>query len=96
MAFLKSYLEIVLSIIVFAVGVAFTTASIPPLVSELVSEEKYGAAMGAMETIKDVGQALGPIFVGLILSYVEFGVALLMVSLILLSALPLMCLKLGR
>ena len=96
MAFLKSYLEIVLSIIVFAVGVASTTASIPPLVSELVSEEKYGAAMGAMETIKDVGQALGPIFVGLILSYVEFGVALLMVSLILLSALPLMCLKLGR
>jgi len=59
MAFFKGYLELVSAIIIFAVGAAFTTASIPPLVSELVNKEKYGAAMGAMETIKDVGQAVG-------------------------------------
>lgn len=96
MAFFKGYFELVSAMIIFAIGASFTTASIPPLVSELVSEEKYGAAMGAMETIKDVGQALGPISIGLMLSYIEFGSALLITTAILLSTLPLIILKLAR
>ncbi len=94
MSCLKSYLGLVLSVIVFAVGASFTTASTPPLVSELVSEEKYGAALGAMETIKDVGQALGPIFIGLILSYIAFENALVIISVVLVLVLPLIYLKL--
>lgn len=92
--FLGSYLELVLSISVFAVGAAFTTVSIPPLVSELVSRERHGSAIGAMETIKDVGQASGPIFMGLILSHVGFGGALAVISMMLVFILPLACLKL--
>lgn len=93
-ALLKSYLEITLSIIVFALGAAFTTASIPPLVAELVSKERYGSAIGAMETIKDVGQALGPIFMGFMLSCIGFGAALMIVSAILLLSLSPAYLKL--
>ena len=51
-------------IILYAVGVAFITASIPPLVSSLAYGELRGTALGFMETIKDIGQALGPISMG--------------------------------
>ena len=93
-AFLRSYEGLVLSMIIFAAGVSFTTASAPPLVSELVSEERYGAAIGAMETIKDVGQALGPIFTGLILLHLTFESALMVMSGMLILVLPLIYLKL--
>ena len=85
---------LILSIGVFAVGATFTTASIPPLVSELVSKERYGAAIGAMETIKDVGQALDPISMGLILSQIGFGTALIVISMTLVLTFPLIYLKL--
>lgn len=91
---LRSYFELVLSISVFAIGAAFTTASIPPLVSELVSRERHGSAIGAMETIKDVGQALGPIFMGLILPHLGFGEALIVISMMLVLTFPLIYLKL--
>ncbi|MCD6535927.1 MAG: MFS transporter, partial [Thaumarchaeota archaeon] len=92
--FLKSCEGLIFSIIIFSIGVAFTTAATPPLVSELVTREKYGAAIGAMETIKDVGQALGPIFTGIILMYVAFEDALLVISGLLIFALPLIYLRL--
>ncbi len=92
--FLKSCEGLIFSIIIFSIGVAFTTAATPPLVSELVTREKYGAAIGAMETIKDVGQALGPIFTGMILMYVAFEDALLVISGLLMLALPLIYLRL--
>jgi len=45
-----SYILIVALVILFAVGVAFTTASIPPLVAEIAGKEAHGTALGAMET----------------------------------------------
>ncbi len=59
-----TYTLVAPSITVFAVGVALMTASVPPLVSEIAGEEARGTALGAMETVKDVGQALGPIVTG--------------------------------
>jgi len=47
-----------------------------------------------METIKDVGQALGPIFTGIILMYVAFEDALLVISGLLIFALLLIYLRL--
>ena len=87
LAYSRSYLELVLSMIVFAVGVSLTTASIPPLISELVNRETYGSAIGSMETIKDVGQALGPIAVGLMLPYTRFEGVLLALSFLMLLSL---------
>jgi len=47
-----------------------------------------------METIKDVGQALGPIFMGLILPHLGFGEALIIISMMLVLTFPLIYLKL--
>jgi MFS family permease len=63
---LKTPILIVISIIVYATGIVGITTSIYPLASELVGKETYGSAIGAIETIRDVGQALGPILSGII------------------------------
>jgi len=94
--FSRNPILLISSVAIFAVGVAFITASTPPLVSELVSEEEHGMAIGAMETIKDIGQASGPIVTGIILSYMPFESALLLISALLILTLPIVNLKLRR
>ena len=80
MAFSTIYYLVLISIVAFAVGVSFTTAAVPPLVSEIASEKAHGAAIGAMETIKDIGQALGPIVMGLVLTYTTYKNAFMIVA----------------
>jgi MFS family permease len=75
-----------LSVIAVIYGIGFSTvvSSTPALVGDLASEESYGAAMGFLATIMDVGQMLGPIVTGFILasfgysgSFVSLGLTLL-------------------
>ncbi len=47
------------------------TSSTPALVGDLADKESYGAAMGFLATIMDVGQMAGPIITGIILA--SFG-----------------------
>jgi MFS family permease len=78
---------IIFSILVFAVGVSMSTAATAPLATELLGEKAHGTAIGALETIKDVGQALGPIIVGLIASKATYNYAFLIVALVEFTAL---------
>ncbi|RLE73765.1 MAG: hypothetical protein DRJ44_08550 [Thermoprotei archaeon] len=71
------------AIVLFSMGVAMVTSSIMPLASELVPKEFHGAAMGALETIKDVGQGLGPIVTSLAIAYMGFREAFLISAFIL-------------
>lgn len=60
-----SSLSVVLSSVgLFAAGISLTTASTKPLAAELSLYS--GAEIGMLESIKDVGQALGPIMVGVL------------------------------
>jgi len=52
----------------YGAGFAAVTSSTPALVSELTDEALMGTAMGFLGTIMDVGQTLGPIITGFILS----------------------------
>jgi MFS family permease len=58
----------VLSILamVYGLGFSMVTSVTPALVSELVTIEYVGGAMGFISTLMDVGQTLGPIICGLI------------------------------
>jgi len=83
-----SYHLVAASVAVFAVGVALVTASLPPMAASIVSSSARGAALGAMETIKDVGQALGPIVTGGLLMAFPPSVAFLAASAVVLMAAP--------
>ena len=83
----SNVITIVLSITVFAVGVSMSTAATAPLATELLGEKAHGTAVGMLETIKDIGQASGPIVMGLIASKTTYNHAFLIVALIELIAL---------
>jgi MFS family permease len=52
----------------YGLGFSLVTSSTPALVSELALKENYGAAMGFLATVMDVGQTIGPIVSGVILA----------------------------
>ena len=54
--------------IMYGLGFSLVTSSTPALVSELTQKESYGAAMGFLATIMDIGQTIGPIVSGIILA----------------------------
>jgi len=70
--------------VTYGLGFAMVTSSTPALVGDLSSKEHYGAAMGLLATIMDIGQMLGPIVTGIILatfgysgSFISLGAILL-------------------
>jgi MFS family permease len=56
------------AIVVYAAGVATTTAATSAFITDLTRRERYGAAHGVFGTIYDIGDALGPIAAGLIVA----------------------------
>ena len=61
------------AIVVYAAGVAVTTAATGAFITDLSRRARYGAAHGAFGTIYDIGDALGPIAAGLLVAFVGYG-----------------------
>jgi MFS family permease len=66
--FFMQFSALLILAIVYGVGFSMVTSVTPALVSELVPLKVVGGAMGFIGTLMDVGQFLGPMFCGLILS----------------------------
>jgi MFS family permease len=66
--FFTQFSALLILAIAYGVGFSIVTSVTPALVSELVPLKVVGGAMGFMGTLMDVGQFLGPISCGLILS----------------------------
>jgi len=80
-----------LTIISIASGLGFSMviSSAPALVGDLADKKSYGAAMGFLATVMDIGQMAGPIFTGFIMisfgytgSFFSLGAALLGISML--------------
>lgn len=64
-AIAQSYWLLVVSSGLFGLGLAAVTAATAALVTDLAHESAYGAAMGVLSSIMDVGQSAGPMLGGL-------------------------------
>ena len=62
-----------LVMILYGTGMAMTLASTPPMVAEMVPKEIYGTSLGALSTIQDLGQTIGPVVAGLIIGFSGLG-----------------------
>ena len=78
------FLPLMIISIIFGLGFSMVISSAPALVGDLADKKSYGAAMGFLATIMDVGQMAGPIFTGFIMvssgymgSFLSLGAALL-------------------
>jgi MFS transporter, DHA1 family, multidrug resistance protein len=78
-----TYPMLVLGAALFGLGMAAVTASTAALVSELARKDAYGAALGVLSSIMDVGQSTGPMVGGLIVGASGYGAAFLAVALVL-------------
>lgn len=61
------------AIVLYAVGVAVTTAASSAFITDLARKGRYGAAHGVFGTIYDVGDALGPVGAGLLVARVGYA-----------------------
>lgn len=55
-------------VVIYAAGVATTTAATSAYITDLTRQARYGAAHGVFGTIYDIGDALGPIAAGLLVT----------------------------
>jgi MFS transporter, DHA1 family, multidrug resistance protein len=60
-------------IVAYAAGVAITTAATSAYITDLTHHARYGAAHGVFGTIYDIGDALGPIAAGVLVSAVGYA-----------------------
>ncbi|MBI3329510.1 MAG: MFS transporter, partial [Nitrospinae bacterium] len=59
---------------VFGLGIAIASAATSAFVADLAPEQGRGTALGVLSTIMDVGQALGPILLGMLLIRASYPV----------------------
>ncbi len=78
-----NYILVILILCGFGIGMAMVVSSTAAYVSDLSKKEDYGAAIGTLSTIMDIGQTLGPILSGYVLIAFSFGGVFLMVSIVL-------------
>jgi len=78
------FLPLMIISIIFGLGFSMIISSAPALVGDLADKKSYGAAMGFLATVMDIGQMAGPIFTGFIMvsfgymgSFLSLGAALL-------------------
>jgi len=83
--FADQFFELVAISITYGLSLSIVTSSTTALVSDLTSKELYGASIGFLSTVMDIGQALGPIITGLILATTAgyFGVFLTLAGILL-------------
>ncbi len=76
----NNFFGLLLVMIVYGLGASLTTSSTSPLISEISSKTTLGSGIGALETIKDVGHATGPIVAGFFIGMLGFFPAFLIVT----------------
>ncbi|RLI24675.1 MFS transporter [Candidatus Bathyarchaeota archaeon] len=72
--------------ILYGLGLSMVTSSTAPYIGDLTSRESYGAAMGLLSTIMDVGQTLGPIVTGFIIASFSYKMGFWLLAAILFAS----------
>jgi MFS transporter, DHA1 family, multidrug resistance protein len=70
-----NYVELVICIAVFGLGLATVTASTSALVADFSRQHSRGGAMGILSSIMDVGQSAGPMVTGILITAFSYQIA---------------------
>ena len=72
--------------LVFGIGFATVTSSTAALVADLTKGGRYGASMGVLRTVMDVGQSIGPVLTGFVVGVAGYASAFALLAAILVVA----------
>jgi MFS family permease len=81
---LNSLIPFVMISILFGYGMSMVRSATPALVADFAKEKSHGAALGAMNTIMDIGHTTGPILAGALISWQNYSVSFAVIAGILL------------
>lgn len=94
--YVSSFIGLMGLSLAFGLGFATVTSSTTALVADLTQGNRYGASMGVLRTVMDVGQSIGPVLTGWMVGYAGYGSAFTLLAAILLLAALLLGLLLKR
>lgn len=72
--------------VAFGLGFATVTSSTSALVADFTRDGRYGASMGVLRTVMDVGQAIGPVLTGWVVGVAGYGSAFAVLAGVLVAA----------
>jgi MFS family permease len=58
--------------LIFGLGLSFSTVATSSYVAEVTEQDKLGASLGALSSIMDIGQTIGPFITGIVITYFSF------------------------
>ena len=61
--------------LLFGIGFATVTSSTSALVADLAKGGQFGASIGVLRTIMDIGQTIGPVMTGLLVATWGYAIA---------------------
>lgn len=71
---------------IFGLGIAIASAATSAFVADLAPENSRGTALGTMSTIMDMGQAFGPILLGILLLRVSYPMGFAVIAALVIGA----------
>ncbi len=71
----QTFLLLCLFSLLFGIGFATVTSSTTALVADLTHNGQFGAPLGALQTLMDVGQSIGPVLAGFMVGARGYGAA---------------------
>jgi MFS family permease len=72
--------------LLFGLGFATVTSSTAALVADLTRDGRYGSSMGVLRTVMDVGQSIGPVLTGWMVTSAGYAEAFLLLAVVLAAA----------
>ncbi|MFA5258659.1 MAG: MFS transporter [Candidatus Pacearchaeota archaeon] len=72
MGFFSSIASAIIIGIIFGLGLSFSTIATSTYIAEVTKEDKLGASLGGLSSIMDIGQSIGPLTTGIIITYFSF------------------------
>lgn len=64
--------------LIFGLGLSFSTVTTSSYVAEVTDQEKLGSSLGALSSIMDIGQTIGPLITGIAITYFSFKIGFLL------------------
>lgn len=81
----KSFLPLLALSILFGLSLSVVTSATSAFIADLSRRETHGSAMGILGSIMDIGHTAGPLVSGIVATYLGFGKAFIVASLILVA-----------
>lgn len=64
--------------LIFGLGLSFSTVTTSSYIAEVTRQDKLGSSLGALSSIMDIGQTIGPFITGIAITYFSFKIGFLL------------------